>query len=542
MRPLLSLCIGLGVSSATLAQQRVVHEARFVVQAPGIVLSKVDPAGPPRWESMPIAFRRFNEALVSWNAELPAEGGISFEIRVGKSSESFWSPYLYVGDWGSVPQEYSRIRSFPEGKIDVDYFSSSKSFDRIQIRVTRFDPPNLPSASLVRVQQLAVCASNTLGDHEPEEDFVGCGGSEGISFAHEIYRRLRVPPRSQKSESPELAARVCSPTSVAMVLDARGVCVSTQEVAKRLYDKEHDIYGNWTRAVQGAFSFGVPGYLTRFSNWWAVEKMIAEGTPVIASIKVDPGELSGAPYESTKGHLLVIVGFKPPRGSEEPEVEVNDPAAPTIAGVRRSYRRRDLEKVWMQNAKGTAYVLQPAPSSLVELRKYSHEVSFAFSYATEANFTKRRLYGSEGCFLRKSALDRLLRVRDRLKPQGLRIKVLDAYRPLSVQKKMWEILPDERYVANPAKGSRHNRGAAVDVTLIDKDGKELEMPSAFDHFGPESHRDYQGGSEQARKNRKILQDAMEAEGFVGLPTEWWHFDDPEWEKYPILDIPLEELP
>src|SRR5690606_5159628 len=102
---------------------------------------------------------------------------------------------------------------------------------------------------------------------------------------------------------------------------------------------------------------------------------------------------------------------------------------------------------------------------------------------------------------------------------------------------MWAALPQEGYVANPAKGSRHNRGAAVDVTLINlADGSEFEMPSGYDEFNQKAHRNFQGASDRAIRNRELLESIMERHGFIGLPTEWWHFDDVDWEIYPVSDL------
>jgi len=143
------------------------------------------------------------------------------------------------------------------------------------------------------------------------------------------------------------------------------------------------------------------------------------------------------------------------------------------------------------------------------------------------------------CLLRESVAHRLSRVQDDLEARGLGLKVFDGYRPLSVQRRMWAVLPDPEYVADPAKGSRHNRGAAVDVTLVDTRGRELPMPSAFDEFSERAHRDYAGGTAEQRRNRRVLQEAMERHGFSGLDSEWWHFDAPGWRQYPVLDQPLE---
>ena len=135
-----------------------------------------------------------------------------------------------------------------------------------------------------------------------------------------------------------------------MVLAYHGVDVPTTDVAARAYDETHDIYGNWPRAIQTAWSFGVPGYLARFDGWGPVERLVASGSPVVVSIRVAEGELAGAPYASTSGHLLVVVGFEPDA------VLVNDPAAPDAASVRRKYARDELGRAWLGHG-GVAYVL-----------------------------------------------------------------------------------------------------------------------------------------------------------------------------------------
>ena len=182
-------------------------------------------------------------------------------------------------------------------------------------------------------------------------------------------------------------------------------------------------------------------------------------------------------------------------------------------------------------------------SQLVDIQSINKNIALDIRYATPNNFLKKKLYPDARCILRYGAAKKLSLVQEDLaKNNKLQLKVYDCYRPLSVQKEMWKLLPDERYVANPAKGSRHNRGAAVDATLINSSGKELEMPSAFDAFTPASHRDYSGGSIQSRKNRQILEDAMRKQGFVGLKTEWWHFDAPGWDKYAVMDAPFNKIP
>jgi len=183
-----------------------------------------------------------------------------------------------------------------------------------------------------------------------------------------------------------------------------------------------------------------------------------------------------------------------------------------------------------------------AQSPLIDLKKFDFSVVLDIKYATKDNFTHHKVYPEARCILRKPVAVAISRVQAALKVRGMGLKMFDCYRPLSVQKKFWELVPDERYVADPKKGSRHNRGAAVDVTVIDSVGQELEMPSAYDDFSEKAHRNYKTASKSALNHRKLLERTMEKEGFRGLDTEWWHFDFEGWEQYPIEDIPFSDIP
>jgi zinc D-Ala-D-Ala dipeptidase len=176
---------------------------------------------------------------------------------------------------------------------------------------------------------------------------------------------------------------------------------------------------------------------------------------------------------------------------------------------------------------------------LTEISDYIH---LDMRYASHNNFTRHRLYWEGRCFLREETANKLLAADEDLRSSGLALKVYDCYRPLSVQRRMWSIVPDERYVANPETGSRHNRGAAVDVTLVDlASGTELWMPTPHDEFTERAHRNYPNLPAEPIANRKKLEEVMTRHGFIGLPTEWWHFDDADWHKYDLLDIDLREL-
>ncbi len=188
-----------------------------------------------------------------------------------------------------------------------------------------------------------------------------------------------------------------------------------------------------------------------------------------------------------------------------------------------------------------AFDFAQQPGDFVDIREINPNIRLDIRYATDNNFLHRAVYPQARCFLRYETARALSEVQNELESIGLGIKVFDGYRPLSVQKMMWEIMPDNRYVADPAKGSRHNRGAAVDVTLVDSTGKELEMPTPFDSFSERAHHDYNKLPARVRLNRWILKTVMEKHGFKPIRTEWWHYDLTGWQKYPVEDFSFEEL-
>jgi D-alanyl-D-alanine dipeptidase len=180
-----------------------------------------------------------------------------------------------------------------------------------------------------------------------------------------------------------------------------------------------------------------------------------------------------------------------------------------------------------------------SPADFIDVAEALPEVKLDLRYATTNNFTHQRVYPVARCLLRRGVVERLRRVEAELSAQKLGLKLYDCYRPIAVQRRFWALVPDERYVANPQKGSRHNRGAAVDLTLVDARGKELDMGTGFDDFSPRAHRDASDISEDAHRHRTLLDAAMTHAGFVPMATEWWHFDAPDWESFPFADVPLE---
>ena len=165
-----------------------------------------------------------------------------------------------------------------------------------------------------------------------------------------------------------------------------------------------------------------------------------------------------------------------------------------------------------------------ADTTFVNLKNYSTDFVYDMKYATADNFLKVQVYDCAECFLRLKTVKALILANNDLKKLGLKIKLYDCYRPLDVQKKMWAIVPNATYVANPAKGSIHNRGGAVDISLIDLSGKELDMGTKFDFFGQEASHNYLKFNEQIIKNRQLLKSVMIANSFSSFDSEWWHYN------------------
>jgi D-alanyl-D-alanine dipeptidase len=182
------------------------------------------------------------------------------------------------------------------------------------------------------------------------------------------------------------------------------------------------------------------------------------------------------------------------------------------------------------------------PADLVELATLDPTLHFDLRYATANNFLGVPVYPPDArAKLQRPAAEALLRVHRALAAQGLGLCVFDAYRPWSVTKVFFDAVPPSlhHFVADPAKGSRHNRGCAVDVTLYElATGRQVEMPSGFDEFTARAYPDYPGGTSRQRHHREVLRRAMAAEGFAVYEHEWWHFDHADWRLYGVGNEPL----
>lgn len=203
------------------------------------------------------------------------------------------------------------------------------------------------------------------------------------------------------------------------------------------------------------------------------------------------------------------------------------------------------KRVLLMIVVAVALASRPVPvfagaADLVDVAAAAPGLSVEMPYATSGNFVRRAVYDCGRCFLRAGTAAKVAKAHKLLGQQGLGLKMWDCYRPLSVQKIFWSLVPDSRYVADPRTGSRHNRGTAVDVTLVDAGGMELSMPTPFDDFSSRASHGAMNLPPDAIKNRRILKDAMTAAGFKPLADEWWHYDDPD-ERGELLDVPFREL-
>ena len=279
------------------------------------------------------AVRHFVPALSVLGAS-----AFAFRFELAVKSTAGWSPWIATTTVGSAD-------FFPYPPVDgiesqIDVWTSRAAVGEIKLRVrvrggdaaALFDRPWLVT--------LSVSDGSDVGRMAP---------------APEGSARLSVPALSQMEADPALASRICSPTSVAMVLGYLGVGVTPERLAADVFHPALDIYGVWPAAVSAAARRGIPGYLLRFPDWTAAAWCLDHGLPIIASVRYQAGELTGAAIAATTGHLVVLTGY------DGDDVLANDPAAATADTVPRRYRRRELERVWLDRA-GVGYVFFKAPS------------------------------------------------------------------------------------------------------------------------------------------------------------------------------------
>jgi D-alanyl-D-alanine dipeptidase len=223
--------------------------------------------------------------------------------------------------------------------------------------------------------------------------------------------------------------------------------------------------------------------------------------------------------------IIFLIPFKSMIAQDIPKSKYGVPVINSMGLYQKTIARDSLKKMTDLGAM--------IPGIVLDLR-----------YATTNNFMKQKMYPGNvrHTYLRLPAAKALLQVQKDLNRMGFGLKIYDAYRPYSVTEQFWELVHDDRYVADPSKGSGHNRGIAADLTIIDlKTGKELEMPTGFDNFTDSAHHDFMNLPSVVLQNRKLLRETMEKYGFVAFPTEWWHYSLPNPDYYEVLDLSFQQL-
>jgi zinc D-Ala-D-Ala dipeptidase len=183
-------------------------------------------------------------------------------------------------------------------------------------------------------------------------------------------------------------------------------------------------------------------------------------------------------------------------------------------------------------------------TDLVELVKLDPTIKLDIRYATKNNFLGKAVYKEPRAFLQRPAAEALVRVNQALRKQGYGLVVFDGYRPWSVTKVFWDVTPADKkiFVADPSKGSRHNRGCAVDLSLFDlQTGVPVKMPSEYDEMTERAHINYECATPEAKRLRELLRAAMAAEGFAVYEPEWWHYDYKDWKEYPIGNVKFSQI-
>lgn len=212
-----------------------------------------------------------------------------------------------------------------------------------------------------------------------------------------------------------------------------------------------------------------------------------------------------------------------------------------ITSLNNSYAHSDGQEIPVLNQVKVSYNAVPAAAKktdLIIISQYIPSIKIDMRYAGNNNIHGQKIYDDATPYLRQGTTVKLKNAQEEFQSRGYCLKIWDAYRPPRAQFKLWEICPDSRYIANPYKGySNHSRGCAVDVTLVDEEGQEIEMPSAFDEFGGRADRNYQDVSPTAAANAKMLEEVMTRNGFTTIATEWWHFEDSEKKLYEVVEAP-----
>lgn len=311
-----------------------------------------DPPGPryPRrgtWTSPEyVTDFPITEVLPSWNVDAPGESGAKFFIRSRDMGSGEWSPWLYIGSWGETVPRGKQTIEFSGGEVDIDYLKLRKPADAYQMRAV-LESFDVDGESTPSVRRLTMVYSGVVKDEVERANL-----ARPVTIEGQWARTLDVPFFTQADAPPALKPRICSPTSVTMVMRYQGDPGAMVENALAIYDPEYEIFGNWGRAVAYAGERGFDAYLDRIRTWDQVKAYIAQGQPVIASIRFESGTFPSNVMDKTNGHLVVIRGL-----TEDGDAVMNDSASKT-RGEGIVYRSEELARAWLRHG-GVAYIIPP---------------------------------------------------------------------------------------------------------------------------------------------------------------------------------------
>ena len=281
----------------------------------------------------------FTELVLSFNADVPEGSGLVADVKVSHA-EGGATPWLRVASWGDVPDGWASVTESVGGRVAIDEVLLPTPGALASVRVSTFS-----GGGPVRGRRLDAVTTRP----DPERDLSPSPG-ERIEWP--------VPFIGNTVDDPDLRSRLCSPTSLNMLVNHRATGVEHRDVVERIYSERFDLYGVWPRAIQTAWTFGVPGRLARFADWREVRAHLEKVGPIAISITAKRGEVRGMPYTSDSGHLIVLAGL-----TEDGDAIVIDPALRDEDEARRVYRAEDLTNVWLRRKRGSAYVLfEPAES------------------------------------------------------------------------------------------------------------------------------------------------------------------------------------
>lgn len=289
----------------------------------------------------------FTELIPSWNVTVPAHTGAQFAVRTRDARSGEWSPWLHIGFWGEVIRRPDQTVDFEGGRVRIDVLRLEEAADAFQIQA-RIEDFNIETDEQPSIRRIAAVYSGHINDPARRAALAMHPAVEG-----DWARDLPVPFRTQQDNPIDVSGSTCSPTSVSMVLQHWGVDKPTLENALAIYDPEYGLFGNWNRAVAYASQNGLEGYITRIRDWDQVKAYIAQGQPVIASIRFRRGEFPSNVISSTNGHLIVIRGL-----TEDSDAIVNDPAS-RDRGDGVVYVADELAHAWFGHG-GVAYIIRPS--------------------------------------------------------------------------------------------------------------------------------------------------------------------------------------